>query len=395
MAQLNKGTTYSAGNATVTIENLNALVDNATLLPGAISDQVALGVGETVNPSSDQVLTLVSGQLKKTTVVQALGGVVPSQLLNANNNLSDLANIATAKTNLSLNLVENKSSATIRSEITSANVTSALGAINGVAILGVDGKLQSNQVAALNSTSQLALLGTQALGVIGAQPLLSFPLPVSQGGTGTTTSTGQGAVVKKEYAELLFPAMVAPTFISPILGTPTSGDLVNCTNIQLQSTVGTLPVSKGGTGAVSLTGYVKGVGTSSLTALSSIPVSDVSGVLPVTQGGTGQITASAITLLSVAGVTTYTDTAILQLKPADGCIVIIGPSSSSANIVYLPDASISPTGITFLIANYKSVAINVRVYQGTSTYATIAAGKQAMFTLYGFANSAASWTNSI
>lgn len=46
-------------------------------------------------------------------------------LLNANN-LSDLSSFSAARTNLSIGNVENKSSATIRGEITSANVTTAL-----------------------------------------------------------------------------------------------------------------------------------------------------------------------------------------------------------------------------------------------------------------------------
>jgi hypothetical protein len=208
MAQLQKGTIYSPVNATVTVDNLNAHVDNAQLLSGAISEQAALSGPGT--PASDQVLLLNGGNLKKATVVQALGNITPSELLNRNNNLSDLVNATTARSNLGLGNVENKSSETIRSEITLANVTTALtylptsptqlsagldsriatsqlGAINGVAQLGSDGKLASNQIAALTTASQLALLGTTALPVIGAQPLLTLPLPTSQGGTGQST----------------------------------------------------------------------------------------------------------------------------------------------------------------------------------------------------------------
>ncbi len=39
----------------------------------------------------------------------------------------------------------------------------------------------------------------------------------------------------------------------------------------------TLPVNRGGTGATSLTGYVKGNGTSPMTAIANVPLSDVSG----------------------------------------------------------------------------------------------------------------------
>jgi hypothetical protein len=53
---------------------------------------------------------------------------------------------------------------------------------------------------------------------------------------------------------------------------------------------GTLPVATGGTGAATLTGYVKGSGTSPMTASATIPVADLSGSIGVPQGGTGAAT---------------------------------------------------------------------------------------------------------
>lgn len=53
---------------------------------------------------------------------------------------------------------------------------------------------------------------------------------------------------------------------------------------------GTLPVANGGTGAATLTGYVKGSGTSAMTASATIPTSDLTGTLGVANGGTGAAT---------------------------------------------------------------------------------------------------------
>lgn len=72
MAQIQAGVTYATG-AQVTATNLNAHVNNAVLVPGAISDQAAASS----STSADSVLLLQGGVLKKATLAQLQGGVAP------------------------------------------------------------------------------------------------------------------------------------------------------------------------------------------------------------------------------------------------------------------------------------------------------------------------------
>jgi hypothetical protein len=72
-------------------------------------------------------------------------------------------------------------------------------------------------------------------------------------------------------------------------------------------------VATGGTGAATLTGYVKGNGTSAMTAAATVPVADISGTLPVASGGTGAVTLTGY----VKGTGTTAMTAAATIPFAD------------------------------------------------------------------------------
>jgi hypothetical protein len=160
------------------------------------------------------------------------------------------------------------------------------------------------RVTAAGLTNMAQLDKTQTFSVT---PTFTNPLAVASGGTGVTTSTGSGANV----------LATSPTLVTPVLGTPTSGNLANCTFPTLnQNTTGT---------ANNVTGIVAvangGTGLATLTANNVLLGNGTSTPLAVAPGTTGNVLASnGTTWVSISvtpDVQTFTSTGTWT-KPTGG-----------------------------------------------------------------------------
>lgn len=110
---------------------------------------------------------------------------------------------------------------------------------------------------------------------------------------------------------------------------------------------GTLLVGSGGTGATSLTGYVKGNGASAFTASATVPTSDLSGTVSNAQLANSSITINGNTV-SLGGTVTVTATASNPLTIGTG---LSGTSYNGSTPVTI---AISNTGVT--AASYGSAS---------------------------------------
>ena len=170
---------------------------------------------------------------------------------NADNTTDALKPISTAtqsaldlKASISaLNLKANTSDLSLKADITDLNLKAPIASPTFTGLVSGITKAMVGLAAVDNTTDVLKPISTATQTALNLKASL----------TGIETLTNK--------------TLTAPTLTSPVLGTPASGLATNLTGLPLTSGVtGILAVGNGGSGTTSITGIVKGNGTSAMTA---------------------------------------------------------------------------------------------------------------------------------
>ena len=285
--------TTLTGSQTLTNKTLTAPVLTTPELGTPASGVMTNATGTASGLTAGNVTTNanLTGHVTSSGNAATLGSFSVAQLSSALSDASISGNNTGDQTNISGNAATVTTNANLTGDVTSSgNATSiasdvivnadvksdAAIAISKTALVGGTGlTLSTNTLNVDAAQTQITSVGT-----IGTGTWEGTTIAVAQGGTGVTSKTGTGSVVLS----------TSPTLVTPLLGTPTSGVLTNCTGTASGLTAGSVTTN------ANLTGDVTSSGNATVIASDVIVNADIKSDAAIAMSKTALVGGTGLTL---------------------------------------------------------------------------------------------------